>query len=169
MNPELNKILILSLISSIFNLWPLWLAIALVIMYRVGKFIWLRRRYQSAGLAEIDAMSGEDFEQFLVNLFAKLGYRVEHIGRLGDYGGDLILEKDGVKTLVQAKRQKTWVKESAVQQAIAAKEHYRCDRAMVVTNRFYFRHAWYLGKSTGTDLWTRNDLVKAILQARSLS
>lgn len=107
-------------------------------------------------------MTGEDFELFLVNLFQRLGYKVQHIGKLGDYGGDLIIEKNGIKTLVQAKRSKYKLREKAVQEAIAAKENYHCDKAMVVTNNYLWKHAWRLARNTGVELWTRDVLINKI-------
>ncbi|MGH7193327.1 MAG: restriction endonuclease, partial [Candidatus Saccharimonadales bacterium] len=51
-------------------------------------------------------MSGTDFEKYLADVFRKAGYAVEHVGRSGDHGADLIIEKDAIRTAVQAKRQK---------------------------------------------------------------
>ena len=39
-------------------------------------------------------------------LFGKLGYRVENTRYAGDYGEDLVIAKDGIRTVVQAKRYK---------------------------------------------------------------
>jgi restriction system protein len=38
-------------------------------------------------MPEIKRMSGEQFERRLGVLFRDLGYRVEHTGRRGDFGG----------------------------------------------------------------------------------
>lgn len=156
------------LIQALPSLWPILIMILLMGLVTMISYLIRQHRYRKAGMNEIDKMSGEEFEQYLVSLFSKLGYQAEHIGKLGDYGGDLILTKDGVRTLVQAKRQNSRVKEGAVQQAIAAKDYYRCDRAMVVTNNYFYWHAWNLGKKTETILWTRKELIEAILKNKSL-
>jgi restriction system protein len=49
-------------------------------------------------------MSGKTFEKYLEVLFEKLGYRVERTRYVGDYDADLVTAKDGVKTVIQAKR-----------------------------------------------------------------
>jgi restriction system protein len=156
-------------ISVIPSLWPIGLLVLFTFLIKLIPAVTRQQKYNKAGLSEIDEMTGEAFEKYLVALFTKLGYQAEHIGKLGDYGGDLILTKDGLRTLVQAKRQKSKVKESAVQQALAAKAYYHCDRAMVVTNNYYYWHAWNLGKKTNTVLWTRKDLAEAILKASSIN
>jgi len=164
--PQIFISIINELPKTLLSMWPILLLVLGVNVMKFVKFSINQSRYRKAGLSEVDQMTGEDFELFLVDLFRKLGYRVEHTGRLGDFGSDLIIEKDGVKTVVQAKRQNSKVKESAVQSAIAAKEYYHCDKAMVVTNNYYWKHAWVVGKETKTTLWTRQDLTRAILQSR---
>lgn len=156
------KNLITALTPDLIKYWPI------IILFIFLGVYWFYQQYHylKSDIYDVDRMSGEDFEQFLVNLFQRLGYKTEHIGKLGDYGGDLIIEKDGVKTLVQAKRLNSNVKESAVQQAIAAKENYHCDKAMVVTNRFFWKHAWKLAQNTNVDLWTRNVLITKMDEAK---
>ncbi len=79
----------------------------------------------------------------------------------GDYGADLVLEKDGVRTVVQAKRWTKNVGVKAIQEAVAAKPIYRCEHAMVVTNRYFTEQARRLAKANGVRLWNRDELVRA--------
>ncbi len=55
----------------------------------------------------------------------------------GDFGADLVLSKDGVDTVVQAKRWNMVVGIEAVQQIVAAKQYYGARNAMVITNSEY--------------------------------
>jgi restriction endonuclease Mrr len=59
---------------------------------------------RTSGIAEIDGMDGVTFERYLEALFRRLGYNVQRIGMTGDFGADLIVNKDGMGTIVQAKR-----------------------------------------------------------------
>jgi restriction system protein len=168
MENRIGELVIKSLVSALIlivnSYWPI---LALFLIFFTVLVFYQQYRYRKSDIYAVDKMSGCDFEQFLVSLFQRLGYKTEHIGKLGDYGGDLIIEKDGIKTLVQSKRLSSNVRESAVQQAIAAKENYHCDKAMVVTNQFFWKHAWVLAKNTNVILWTRNDLIMKIAEAKA--
>ena len=85
-----------------------------------------KKRLAASGIADIDTMDGKAFEEYLEVLFGKLGYKVERTRYVGDYGADLITQKDGVKTVIQAKRYGKAVGIKAVQEAVAAKGMYGC-------------------------------------------
>ncbi|MGE5371702.1 MAG: restriction endonuclease [Solirubrobacterales bacterium] len=152
--------------SGLSVTWPIWALIALVV---IGKFIfriWEKKRLAESGIDQIDGMSGKTFEKYLEVLFTKLGYKVERTQYIGDYGADLITSKNGVKTVIQAKRYKNKVGIKAVQEAVAAKGKYGCTKAMVVTNSFYTNQAIELAKANAVELWNRDDLVRALLSVK---
>jgi restriction system protein len=144
----------------------LWL-FAFIFVVKVGLpllFGYLRkRRLEASGIADIDQMDGKTFEQYLEALFERLGFQVERTRYVGDYGADLVVGKDGVKTIVQAKRWKKPVGVKAVQEAVAAKAMYGCTEAMVVTNSTYSKQAVELAKANKVVLWDRERLVDALL------
>lgn len=77
----------------------------------VSLFSWLdarrKRRLLDAqtGLASIAALGWQDFERLMGEAFRRRGYTVEESGLGGADGGiDLILRKDGRRTLVQCKQ-----------------------------------------------------------------
>lgn len=118
-----------------------------------------RRRLVKSGIADIDSMNGRTFEQYLEALFIKLGYNVELTKYFGDYGGDLVIEKKRVRTIVQAKRWSKNVGVDAVQQAVAAKAVYKCTQAMVVTNSGFTKQARTLGSKNKVTMWDRERLI----------
>lgn len=62
---------------------------------------------------------------------------------------------------------KRWTKnvgDKAVQEAVAAKPMYRCDRAMVVTNRYFTGQAKRLAQANDVALWDRDDLVRELVR-----
>ncbi|HEY3265957.1 MAG TPA: restriction endonuclease [Armatimonadota bacterium] len=145
------------------------LAIAIVLAVPLLKWLfhWLeRRRLAAAGMDQVDRMSGLDFEKFVEVMFQRLGYRVERTPYIGDYGGDVVLSKDGVRTVVQAKRWNRKVGLKAVQEVVAAKGKYGCSEAMVVTNSSYTQQARELARANGVRLWSREDLIAARLEMR---
>ena len=98
------------------------------------------------------AMSGIEFEKFLENLFEEMGYLVTITPVSGDAGADLILEKHGQKTVVQAKRHSQKVSNSAVQEVHTAVSIYHADKGMVVTTNEFQNSAIEAANATGVEL-----------------
>ncbi len=121
-----------------------------------------KARLRGINLASIDSMPGEDFERFLLTSFEISGYVVNHIGGRGDFGADLILTRDGVATVVQAKRSMGTIGPGAIQEAAAARAHYGADNALVVTNSTFTPGARSLARSNQVELWDRTDLIREI-------
>jgi len=112
-------------------------------------------------------MSGDLFEKFLLTLFFKLGYKVQLVGSLaGDYGTDLIIEKEGVRTAVQAKRWKGVVGIKAVQEVYGSLNLRNCAKALIVTNNYFTRQAKELAKANVVELWDRDMLVNKMLSVK---
>lgn len=110
----------------------------------------------------IDNMDGIKFEHFLGKLFTNMGYTATVTKASGDQGADLIIEKHGTKTAVQAKRYTGAVSNSSVQQAASAKLHYGCQEAMVVTNSQFTHSAKELAASTSVILIDRSKLTELL-------
>lgn len=55
------------------------------------------------GIVDIGQMSGQPFEEKLAAHFRQQGYQVNLTPYQGNFGGDLIFDRDGVRTVVQAK------------------------------------------------------------------
>jgi restriction system protein len=147
--------------------WPIFAACIVVVLIKFIYHIREQNLLVKSGINEIDKMDGQAFEKYLEALFTKLGYKVERTRYVGDYGADLVTVKNGVKTVIQAKRYKNKVHTKAIQEAVAAKGYYGCSQAMVVTNNFYTKQAEELAKSNGVLLWNRNDLLKVLLSIKS--
>jgi restriction system protein len=94
---------IANLLHGLAKLWPLWVLVAIVGAGKLALWIHQELRLRRAGIADVDRMDGATFERFLVSLFRRLDYRVEHTGRRGDFGADLVVSKGGRRTVVQAK------------------------------------------------------------------
>jgi restriction system protein len=136
------------------------------ILASVIIILYLRRRRKliSSGIAEIDKMSGTMFEQLLLESFRKLDYKGKTTQEYGDYGADLLLVKDDVKYVIQAKRWNQKVGVKAVQEIVAAIKHYKADRGMVITNNFFTKNAEHLARSNNIELWDRTKLIEFMSQ-----
>ena len=76
-----------------------------------------------------------------------------------DMGADLILERRGIRSVVQAKSYSGSVGVKAVQEVVAAKSYYKAREAFVVTNSTFTKSAIDLAEANGVSLWD-GDLLK---------
>jgi HJR/Mrr/RecB family endonuclease len=118
--------------------------------------------FRVSGIDSIDTMTGEQFEQRLATLFRSLGFRVSTTRATGDFGADLVLERDGVRTVIQAKRWDASVGIEAVYEVVGAKAHYGASEAVVVTNLLFTPAAAELANDNGVALIERDELVKML-------
>ena len=115
-------------------------------------------------VSQINSFSGIEFENFLKLLFEKMGYGVQTTKKSKDFGVDLILEKKGKKTIVQAKCLSRTVGVSAVQEIISARAHYKIDQAMVVSNQNFSKEAEILANENKVMLAGKTELESLILK-----
>jgi len=113
---------------------------------------------------DFNKLSGGEFEDLLYRLFSAMGYVVEKTGKTGDQGGDLVANLDGQRVLIQAKRYFNNVQNKAVQEAVAARGYYNCNRAMVVTNSGFTREAVELAKVNRIELIEGSQLRGMLIQ-----
>lgn len=113
-------------------------------------------------IEDIDNMDGFEFERFLERLFDSIGFIAKVTKGSGDQGADLIIEKLGERTVVQAKRYSSPVSNRAIQEVVAAKAYYDCEKAMVVTNSRFTSSAKSLAFSNSVTLWDRDKLKELI-------
>ena len=115
-------------------------------------------------LDKIDYMSGQDFEILLINKLLPLnGYvNINGTSYTGDYGVDIIAEKNNIKCAIQCKRLNSKVSVKAVQEIVAGKKHYKCDKAIVITNNYYTKNAKELACDNKVELLDRDDIIKML-------
>jgi len=114
-------------------------------------------------------MEGTVFEQYLRELYLKKGYKVTLTSASGDYGADLILEKDNKKIVVQAKRYSKPVGIKAVQEVHSALTYYKAKEAWVVTNNDFTPAAVKLAHSNNVKLINRQQLIELSLSLKNVS
>ncbi|MDQ0255618.1 restriction system protein [Evansella vedderi] len=135
------------------------LIVSIIIITKIIPTIKKKQHFKRANMTVIDQMDGFEFEEYLAYMFTKLGYKAKKTRNTGDYGADVVLKKDGIKTVVQAKRYKNKVGIDAVQQIVGSKSYYKADKAMVVTNSTLTGPAYKLAKVNGVEVWDREKLI----------
>ncbi len=147
---------------------PLIVTICIVIIIREFFRYTSWKKLEQTGILEIDSMSGTVFEQRLLLLYENLGYCVTHVGHSGDGGVDLILEKDGKRTAVQAKRWTTHIGEKAVQEIYTGCRYHHCHASIIVTNNYFTDMAWKVANKVGVWLVDRNGLLRLLEKEREV-
>lgn len=142
-----------------------FLALVVLVIYEVTKDSYLTQ----AGFYQIDQMDGVSFERYLQALFRGLGYSVDTTPASGDFGADLVISKDRVRAVVQAKRSAKNVGVHAVQEALGAARIYRCEKSIVVTNRHFTPQAQQLAQANAVELWDRDALQRSVIFPKSRS
>ena len=143
---EITLAMFKGVVHGLLSIWYFWAFLLAFALIKLLLRLWETKRLADSGINEIDIMDGKTFEKYLEVLFRKLGYKVERTRYVGDYGADLVVWKNGIKTVIQAKRYKKNVGVKAIQEAVAAKGYYSCDKAMVVTNSVYTKQATELAR-----------------------
>ncbi|MBQ7955994.1 MAG: restriction endonuclease [Lachnospiraceae bacterium] len=144
-----KEVLIICVIISIC------LLVVCVLLFRwiAGK----RRR----GFSALDEMEGHDFEYFCAQLLERRGFlEVEVTKGSGDYGIDILAEKDGVTYAIQCKCYSAPVGVKAVQEAYAGRDYYDRMVGAVLTNQYFTTPAVEAAKRLKILLWDRGYLER---------
>jgi restriction system protein len=120
-----------------------------------------RRRdalYLRLGMASVDMLSGREFEKYVAARIRNMGWNVSATSATGDFGVDLIAERNDQCVAIQCKRLAKPVGVSAVQQVVAGALHHRCDSSAVVSNQEFTAAAKELARTHACHLVGRSKL-----------
>lgn len=129
------------------------------------------KKFLKAALkVRFQGISPYDFEDFLAKLFKDNSYTISPTKYSGDYGADLILNKDGLLTVVQVKRyhQDHKVGVQDVNQVIGAARYYKADQIMIVTTSKLTEPAMELCRKAKVFVWDWEILKGAIYKTYDL-
>lgn len=124
------------------------------------------KKYNSLLGIKFDLLSGYDFEEYCAILLEKLNFEyVEVTAKSNDQGVDITAFYKGLKYAIQCKRYQDRVGNKAIQEVVAGKEMYNCQKALVITNSYFTKQAIELAKANGVILWDRKVLLRKISKA----
>ena len=128
---------------------------AAVLILLICRLFRNRRRYPD----EMDMMEGHEFEYFCADLLRKKGFiEVEVTKGSGDYGIDILAEKDGVTYAIQCKCYTAPIGVKAIQEAYAGRDYYDRMVGAVMTNQYFTSPAVEAAKKLKILLWDRGYL-----------
>ncbi len=131
------------------------LAAALVLILAVRRFCLARRERPK----DIDLLEGHEFEYYCADLLRRSGFQEVEVTRgSGDYGIDILAEKDGVTYAIQCKRYNGPVGVKAVQEAYAGRDYYDRMVGAVLTNQYFTQPAVEAAQKLKILLWDRGYL-----------
>ncbi len=108
-------------------------------------------------------LTGGEFEAYVAQVLQDNGFkRVQVTKASGDQGADILAERNGISYAIQCKNYEGSVGNFAVQEAYAAAQFYRCDRAAVICPGEFTRGAKELAAATGVTLWDGAWLSRAM-------
>ncbi len=137
--------------------------IGIGVVLLLGMGIWFMARSKQRMPGDIDLMEGHDFERFCAELLKKHGFlEVEVTKGSGDYGIDILAEKDGVTYAIQCKCYAAPVGVKAVQEAYAGRDYYDRMVGAVLTNQYFTTPAVEAAKKLKILLWDRGYLESMI-------
>lgn len=131
--------------------------------YNITKYRFKRLNFNNASLKLLDSLDGIQFENLCCELLSKLGYtNIKKTKVTGDFGLDIICEKDGVKYGIQCKCYSSPISLDAVQQAYAGSAYYNCDVPVVMSNMYFTDGAQELARVIGVTIWSRHFFIEQI-------
>lgn len=138
------------------------LSIGILLLAACLIFLILQNRKKAAP-SGIDEMEGHDFEYFCAGLLEKRGFlEVEVTKGSGDYGVDILAEKDGITYAIQCKCYHSPIGVKAVQEAYAGRDYYDRMVGAVMTNQYFTAPAVEAAKKLKILLWDRGYLDRMV-------
>lgn len=121
-----------------------------------------KRKIATYSISDIDIMDGHEFEEFVASLFSKMGYSVQITKASGDQGIDVIATRNDTTIGIQCKCYGDKVGNTAVQEVVAGKNYYNCNKVMVISNNYFTPSAVKLAAANNVILWNRDILKEKI-------
>lgn len=134
------------------------LGLGMAALLTVVWWLLVRRRRRPLPM---DEMEGSEFEQYCADLLKCHGFsEVEVTKGSGDYGADILAEKDGVTYAIQCKCYHSPIGVKAVQEAYAGRDYYDRMVGAVLTNQYFTSPAVEAAKKLKILLWDRGYLER---------
>lgn len=117
---------------------------------------------------QMDELPGRDFEFFCAELLENRGFIDVNVTKgSGDYGVDILAEKEGITFAIQCKRYSAPVGVKAIQEAYAGRDYYDCMVGAVLTNQYFTGPAVEAAKKLKILLWDRGYLDEMIRECNA--
>lgn len=114
------------------------------------------RKPRTLTLEVLDSLDGAAFENACAKLLLANGFEnIKLTKASGDFGVDILAERDGLLYGVQCKRYNSKLDSRPIQEISAGMAYYNCDVGAVMTNSTFTVHAAELADAGSIELWDR--------------
>lgn len=135
------------------------ITVAIIIIFLLVWLLLSHSRKRRTYGKDFDLLDGHEFEYYCADLLRKRGFQEVEVTRgSGDYGIDILAERDGVTYAIQCKCYGDSVGVKAVQEAYAGRDYYDCMVGAVLTNQYFTGPAVEAAKKLKILLWDRGYL-----------
>ncbi len=158
---QINSIIIMGFVMLAFCLGSILISI-LIKINKTKKERELQEAIIKSNISQIDNLTPYMFEEWVARLLRNMGFKATITRKSGDYGIDVIAEKNQTQTKIgiQVKKYNKSVGIKAVQEVISGMSYYDCNEGWVVTSANDFTPAAKnLANKRNIKLITRNDLA----------
>ena len=109
-------------------------------------------------------LNTREFEEFIADLFRRMGYNVQLLTHGSDYGGGVLAQKNSDKILVQCKklREEYNAGNQDVQKTLASMWKYKANKSVLITTSDFTAQAHEQAKDTPIELWNKDILHKVV-------
>jgi restriction system protein len=133
----------------------LFLIIGALIVLLAALIVTIVKKIRNCPLP-MDEMEGHDFEYYCADILKERGFlEVEVTKGSGDFGADILAEKDGVTYAIQCKCYDKPIGVKAVQEVYAGRDYYDRMVGVVMTNQYFTQPAVELARKLNVMLWDR--------------
>jgi len=138
-------------------------AVILVILIVVMCYLIITVIRNAHRIKPMDEMEGHEFEHFCAHMLRMKGFiDVEVTKGSGDYGIDILAEKDGITYAIQCKCYQEPVGVKAIQEAYAGRDYYDRMVGVVLTNQYFTSPAVAAAKKLKILLWDRGYIDRMV-------
>ena len=140
------------------NLMVVAIVIGVIIFISMVCTIY-RKLHRKYTLKQLDKMDGHQFEYACADILKANGYKHVKVTRSsGDFGVDVIAEKDKVRYAIQCKRYNHKLDNTPIQEVVGGLAYYQCDKGVVMTNQYFTEPAKQLAQVNDIKLLDRDTL-----------
>lgn len=145
------------LLMAVFVVFAVW--------RKKNRFNWVRKWHNNRDLlVSLRSMKPSEFEDYIADLFNRLGYKARAVGGSGDGGIDVIAEKNGVKHYIQCKK---FITSKVVVGAVrdfygALADHLAKDKGIFITTNIFTADAERFVEDKPIELIDGNRLTEYI-------
>lgn len=132
-----------------------------VIIILILYFVFHKRKHH-----EWDDMEGHEFEYFCADLLRRRGFKEVIVTKgSGDFGIDILAERDGISYGIQCKNYSSPIGVKAVQEVYAGRDYYDCMVGVVMSNQYFTGPAVEAAKKLKIVLWDRGYIEEMLEEA----